>query len=301
MSAKIKMQRMGGILHGRGPRRFHDPANRWSGAASGGILSRVRPSTLDELARDPVGRWLAGEGWLHFCAAPTLWGVILWGRPGEPDAAQLGRSLVLELAPPAVLHASIIDASRLSGSDPSAFRAAERYLTHYADILKKWVSRVALLRPRGLPGATVAGAYEVLPRPYPVAVFDQPAAAFRWLEQPEVDLDALYAEATGTPHVVGALRALLDQHLRGLSVAEAATTLGISERTLQRKLGEAGTGYLNELAEARVRAARRLLLESDAPLTAIAYDVGCASLQHFSALFRKRTGESPSAFRRKRR
>jgi AraC-like DNA-binding protein len=77
--------------------------------------------------------------------------------------------------------------------------------------------------------------------------------------------------------------------------------LGISERTLQRKLGEAGTGYLNELAEARVRAARRLLLESDAPLTAIAYDVGCASLQHFSALFRKRTGESPSAFRRKRR
>jgi AraC-like DNA-binding protein len=257
----------------------------------------VRASTLEELAREPAGRYLAGESWLHFCATPTLWGVILWGRPDESEAARLGRSLVLELQPPAVVHhASIVDASRLEGSDPSAFRAAERYLTHYGEVLAKWVSKLALLRPRGLQGATVAGAYEVLPRPYPVAVFDRPAAAFQWLGAPPVDLDALHAEATGTPHLVGALRALLDEKLR-LPVAEAASRLGISERSLQRKLGEAQTSFHEELAEARIRAARRLLLESDAPLTAIAYDVGCASLQHFSALFRKRTGESPSAFR----
>ncbi len=32
-------------------------------------------------------------------------------------------------------------------------------------------------------------------------------------------------------------------------------------------------------------------------LTAVAVEVGCASLQHFSSLFRKLVGESPSTWR----
>ena len=44
-----------------------------------------------------------------------------------------------------------------------------------------------------------------------------------------------------------------------------------------------------------------LLLESDAKLTSVAVEVGCASLQHFSSLFRKLTGESPSAWRARHR
>ncbi len=101
----------------------------------------------------------------------------------------------------------------------------------------------------------------------------------------------------GTPRVVPALRAWLDENLAGVSLDDATHALALSARSLQRKLGEAGTTFKAELAEARVRAARRMLAEGDAPLTAIAYDVGCASLQHFSALFRRRTHESPSAFR----
>jgi AraC-like DNA-binding protein len=274
------------------------------------MLSEMRRSTLDELARAPVGRFVAGETFVHFCAAPTLWGVILWGRPDGTHALALGRSLVLELAPPAVPHASIVDASRLEGGDPAAFGAAERYLTRYGDVLAAAVRRLALVRPRGLGGAIVAGAYEVLPRPYPVRVFDDAAAAFAWLAA-DADtgwpsdgaamLAELYADASGTPHVLGALRALLDAHLGGLTIAEAASALGMSERSLQRKLGDAGTTFQDALADARVRAAKRVLADSDAPLTTIAYDVGCASLQHFSALFRKRTGESPSAYRKRLR
>jgi AraC-like DNA-binding protein len=267
-------------------------------------------STLDDLARDPAGRYVAGETFAHFCAAPTLWGVILWGRPSAEHAIALGRSLVLELRPPAVPHASIVDASRLDAGDPAAFNAAEQYLTRFGDALARQVTRLALVRPRGLGGALVAGAYEVLPRPYPVAVFGEVAAAFAWLAEragtgwpkdgPAV-VAALHAEASGTPQVVGALRALLDGKLSGVGITEAASALGLSERTLQRKLGDAGTTFQDELAEARLRAARRMLLETDAPLTQIAYDVGCASLQHFSALFRKRLRESPSAFRERAR
>jgi AraC-like DNA-binding protein len=73
----------------------------------------------------------------------------------------------------------------------------------------------------------------------------------------------------------------------------------VSERSLQRSLGAAGTTFKDEIAEARIRAARRLLADGDEPLSAIAREVGCSSLQHFSTLFRKRTGETPSAFRRR--
>jgi AraC-like DNA-binding protein len=55
------------------------------------------------------------------------------------------------------------------------------------------------------------------------------------------------------------------------------------------------------MSDARVRAAKRMLLDGDAPLTTIAIESGCASLQHFNTLFRKRTGQLPSAWRRRER
>jgi AraC-like DNA-binding protein len=267
----------------------------------------VRRATLEELKEAPVGRWIGGPTFVHFCATPTLWGLIFWGRPEPEHAMELGRSLVVELRPPAVRHASIIDASRLEGADPQAFHAAQRYVEHNAERLSTWVTRVALVRPGGMGGAIVAGAYEVLPRPHPVAVFHQAADALAWLaDGRDTDwpgpglLAELHAQASGTPELLGALRLYLDRHLDA-ELAASARALGVSERTLQRKLGEAATTFTDELGAARVRVAQRMLIEGEAPLTSIAYDVGCASLQHFSALFRKRTGESPSAFRARHR
>jgi hypothetical protein len=47
----------------------------------------VRPATLDEFASDPVGRYVSGNEYVHFCATPELWGVVLWvGRmPRLPE------------------------------------------------------------------------------------------------------------------------------------------------------------------------------------------------------------------------
>jgi AraC-like DNA-binding protein len=270
---------------------------------------------LEEFARAPVGRYVAGDSFAHFCAAPTLWGLILWGRPSAADAQVLGRSLILGLSPPAVPHVTIIDGSHMESGDPAAFAAAERYVTANADALRQWVWRVALIRPKGMGGAIIAGAYDVLPRPYPVAVFHDAPDAFAWLsgasgDLPPIDtagwppdgpglLAAVHAEVTGATQIVGNLRAYLDRHLADAELARAARALGASERTLQRKLGESGTSFKDELAGARLRAARRLLLDTDRPLTTIAFDVGCSSLQQFSALFRKHLGESPSAYRQR--
>jgi AraC-like DNA-binding protein len=271
----------------------------------------VQRGTVEELARGPVGRFVVGDTFAHFCAAPTLWGVVLWGRPDHAQAMQLGRSLVLELQAPAVAHASIFDASRLAVADPGAFRAAERYVTRFAALLGERLTRLALVRPDGMSGAVVAGAFEVLPRPYPARVFADARAAFAWLAEAGAPADwpadgpallaALHAEASAAPTLLVPLRALLEARLVGLAVADAARELGLSARTLQRKLGELGTTFQDEQSAARVRVAKRLLVETDAPITNIALDVGCASLQHLGALFRKREGQSPTAFRQRRR
>lgn len=272
----------------------------------------MQRSTLEELARDPVGRYVAGDSFAHFCAAPSLWGVVLWGRPDGDQAMELGRSLVLELRPPAEPHVALFDASRLVGSDPAAFRAAERYLGHFGDALGAYIRRLALVRPAGMSGAVVAGAFDVLPRPFPVAVWDEAAAALEWLAEGEPEpgfspelAAAQIAEladlAAAAPGLVAGLHAFLDDNLGGARLGAAAAALGVSPRTLQRKLAEAHTSFSDELAAARIRAARRLLIDSDEPLTAIAFEVGCKSLQHFSALFRRRVRESPSAFRARHR
>ncbi|MGH7283075.1 MAG: helix-turn-helix transcriptional regulator [Polyangiaceae bacterium] len=267
----------------------------------------MRVATIEELARDPVGRYVAGDTFVHFCADSALWGVLLWGRPDEDQAVQLGRSLVLELGPAAAPHASFVDARWLRGGDVGAFAALGRYLTKHRVALGKQVTRLALVRPPGLEGAIVAGAYEVLPRPYPVQIFDDAEQALKWLA-PKSDaaklaktLADVYATASKTPALLGTLRSWLEMHLADPEIDALASAIGVSERTLQRKLGELGTSFRDEVASARVRVAQKLLVDGDAPLTTIALEVGCGSLQHFSALFRRIAGETPSAWRTRNR
>lgn len=74
-------------------------------------------------------------------------------------------------------------------------------------------------------------------------------------------------------------------------------TFAMSERSLQRRLGDHDTTFQAEVNHARVRIAKRLLRETEVSLTQIAQEVGCASLASFSALFRRATGTPPSAWR----
>lgn len=268
----------------------------------------MRPCHVEELAAGAVDCFVVGRTFLHFCKTPTLWGVLLWGRPNNEDAFELARTLPLELQAPAVAHASIVDASRLTGIDVNAFSQLDTYVRAEFESLARGVKRLALVRPTGVEGAVVAGFYQVLPKPYPVEVFDRTDRALEWLARDTTippgfceELEATYVAATSTPPLLTALRAYLEAHLPDANIADAAKVLAVSERTLQRRLSESSTTFQDELGQARLRVAERLLLDTDAPLTRIALDVGCASLQHFSAFFRKLTGESPSAWRARMR
>ncbi|MCA9667438.1 MAG: helix-turn-helix transcriptional regulator [Myxococcales bacterium] len=258
---------------------------------------------LESFARQPSASYTAGSGWMHFCATPELFGVLLWGRPDAEAITHLVRSLRVELRPDIVPHASLVDASRLDSADGAAFVELAQYVRDEKQRLSAKVTRLALVRAEGYTGAVISGFFSVLDAPYPVALFDDPRQALGWLERDAAWADAFaeaYQQLAGEAPIVTALGRALVASAGGLSatIAEAARLLGTSQRTLQRRLKEAGTSYQRELARVRVSEAKRRMRTSSAPLTNIALDLGFASLQAFSALFRREVGQSPSAWRR---
>lgn len=244
------------------------------------------------------GTYCAGRCFLYFWSG-GLAGTVLWGKPSEEDAARLMRCWERELTQPQ--HDSLVDAHRLEGVDAPAFEIAVRHVGGSLDRYRAVVRAQALVRPEGLLGAVVAGFHSVLPRSWPFKVFTEPRAAFEFLGRTDFalldELDALQAQLSGVAESIQELRAALLPRLRDAELPNIAKALGISPRTLQRRLAEAGSSFQDELAEARVREGERLLRETELSVKAIAADVGCASAGHFTALFKKRTGETPAAFR----
>jgi AraC family transcriptional regulator len=92
---------------------------------------------------------------------------------------------------------------------------------------------------------------------------------------------------------------LHDKMNRNPGITELSAAVGMSvdhfSRMFKRSTGLAPHQYLGDI---RLERAKRLLAEGRTPIIEIAYEIGYANPSQFSAFFRKRTGFSPSAFRR---
>ena len=87
-----------------------------------------------------------------------------------------------------------------------------------------------------------------------------------------------------------------------LSVETTARAARTTVRTLQRRLGEAGVTYKLLADRVRFEVATELLTSaSDMSVTEIGFELGYRDPGSFSRAFRRWTGESPSAYRRRRR
>ena len=77
----------------------------------------------------------------------------------------------------------------------------------------------------------------------------------------------------------------------------AARRLGLHERTLGRRLQDAGTTFHALLDETRVTVARQLLQSTDAPVGKIAAALGYRDSTVFARAFRRHVGTTPRAYR----
>ncbi|MDR1637039.1 MAG: AraC family transcriptional regulator [Treponema sp.] len=82
------------------------------------------------------------------------------------------------------------------------------------------------------------------------------------------------------------------------TLENAASEIGFSKCHFSRFLKEqTGQGFHDHLTRIRLRQAEKNLVESDQPVTDIAYNCGFRSLATFNRLFKAYTGTSPSVYR----
>jgi len=265
-----------------------------------------RAEDLLEFAAEPIGRYIVFRHFLCWCEKPELYGYAVWGCPGEGDVRRLVQLLDLGLSDRAVPHDTIVDLRRVDHIDASAFGVLFDHVRSRRSAIARCVRRQGIVRPTGLVGATIAGFYSVIEPPHPALVSSRLEDVFAWLGHEDVAgvcerHEALLRGAMGVEPVLHGLRRVLVPPFTEATLAGAASALGVSERTLQRRLRDAGTTFQIELNAAQVNAAKQLLRDTDLKLAAIAIEVGCCSLQQFSGLFHRVTGESPSAWRERHR
>lgn len=84
------------------------------------------------------------------------------------------------------------------------------------------------------------------------------------------------------------------------TLARLAARLRMSERTVQRRLGDEGTSMQALLDEVRCQISLRQLAESRRSIAEISYAVGFAEVRAFHRAFKRWTGSTPAAYRQSR-
>jgi len=132
-----------------------------------------------------------------------------------------------------------------------------------------------------------------------------------WLEAPclvvdpvvastlDRQLGSMLARVSRRPDLLGDLRRAIAIDMRGATPAltRSARRLGVSQRTLQRRLLDHGRSYRSVVEEVRRSEALRLVEETDLPLGEVAYLVGFRELSSFFRAFRRWSDCTPSALR----
>jgi AraC-like DNA-binding protein len=98
----------------------------------------------------------------------------------------------------------------------------------------------------------------------------------------------------------GSLSQVIEMYLNEESTDINATAelVGVSARTLQRRLAKESLGYSQLVDKARFKNSISLLQDKNNKLIDIAYDLGYSDPSHFSRAFKRWAGISPREFRR---
>jgi AraC-like DNA-binding protein len=155
-----------------------------------------------------------------------------------------------------------------------------------------------------LPGAPVAFEQDASAVGFPTSLLTRPLerqGGQRAMDGID-DVDRWTATAPADEFAASIAQVIATLASRGFPhVDVVAAVVGTSVRALQRRLSDAGTTYARVLARARLDAATRQLLGSDATVLDVALDTGYSDHAHFSRAFRRWSGVSPCAYRRANR
>lgn len=135
--------------------------------------------------------------------------------------------------------------------------------------------------------------------PVELLSLENSSADAQLFELMKVQCDELLEARPAARDIVSLLKGDLLAHLESgdTSIGEVATRLGLSERSLQRRLAELGTGYQEQLEALCRDVSLRLLQQSTLPLSEVARRLGYSSQSAFSRASIRWHGKPPGAVR----
>jgi LacI family transcriptional regulator len=108
--------------------------------------------------------------------------------------------------------------------------------------------------------------------------------------------------AVGDPKVARALRFMAEHGGGALAVPEIAAAVGLGRQSLERRFRRhVGRTINDELIRLRVSKLKRLLVQSGQPVTLLGAQAGFGTAVSMHTMFKRRTGLTPEAYRRKHR
>jgi len=114
------------------------------------------------------------------------------------------------------------------------------------------------------------------------------------------DLERLERIQHGAEYVVSRVRQLIAKHAsarKNLTLSQAANQLGLSRRTLSRRLTEHDISFGELVADHQRRAAKELLLDPTLTIAEVGFRLGYSDPANFGRAFRRWFGTSPLAYR----
>lgn len=233
---------------------------------------------------DTVGCYVAqmGTGGRRFNSGQRFWfvqrGDEVWLHQRYSTHLTRGRRAAYEFALPLILGAV-----RLA-TGPE-WRPLE---IHLEGAPPRHAQRLAALTTRGIR----------FEQPHTVIVFPTPILACRYpttIEAPHPLTRAPMPSGTFDGSIRQMVEALV--RLGAADLAIAAETVHMSERSLQRRLGECGISFTQLVEQVRFDSARRLLRDPAVKIVEISNELGYTDSANFTRAFRRWSGLSPQAFR----
>jgi AraC-like DNA-binding protein len=237
---------------------------------------------------------------LIWCATPRLAGLIQWGTLSTAsmhDMLGLGTRLVCDVLDTPSLLVDFRGVDCVHTVDVSGFVERARVAT----VARGRVARLVVVLPAGLSGIVIGGAVALIAAPCRPMFASEIGPALASVGHEHLAaydaVDQIAIDARGPRLIAARVRNELERNLVDVTVEACAAALHTSERTMQRRLREAGTSFGEQLRRARVGAAWELLRFSDLKIDAIAARVGLGTASRMSAVFRAEMGVTPTQFR----
>jgi len=238
-----------------------------------------------------------------WCGAPDLFGMDVWGDSCRAILDRRARVVDHFTGSGGDPHRILIDNSMARDASPELFRVAAEFWGSRRERHAATIASIAVTVSNDYAGALLTGFTMLLDFGCPVRTFSKLDAALSWLGVSAAndfasELRKLRPNTYQNETVLKQLEGIFLERDLEMDLAVAARRLGMSPRTLQRRLSTYCTTFQQELLRAKLSRATLLMVAGRHSITAIASDLGFASLQHFSSRFSAVYGKPPSAWLR---